>query len=221
MDLVPVPRLIVAMIGLASLAPVASAQTARTTGIVREADGRPVQGATIRASHPETGPRLTFATSDSKGRWAMIGLHVGSYMFVVDAPGFLPVKGTALVRTSPTAPLMFTLTREPGPRPGVLPANIQAQIAAANVLRDQGRFDQAMSAYEEIRLRHAALTSINLVIGAAYRQQASLEVDPAARRALLERAIDAYTHLLNTDPGNERAKAELASARAEATPSPN
>jgi tetratricopeptide (TPR) repeat protein len=221
MDLVPVPRLIVAMIGLASLASVASAQTARTTGIVREADGRAVQGATIRASHPETGPRLTFATSDSNGRWAMIGLHVGTYMFVVDAPGFLPVKGTALVRTSPTAPLVFTLTREPGPRPASLPANIQAQIAAANVLRDQGRFDEAITAYEAIRSRHSALTSINLVIGAAYRQKASLEVDAAARRALLERAIDAYTHLLTIDPENERAKAELASARAEATPSPN
>ena len=139
----------------------------------------------------------------------------------VDAPGFLPVKGTALVRTSPTAPLVFTLTREPGPRPASLPANIQAQIAAANVLRDQGRFDEAITAYEALRSRHSALTSINLVIGAAYRQKASLEVDAAARRALLERAIDAYTHLLTTDPENERAKAELASARAEATPSPN
>lgn len=199
----------------------ASAQTARTSGVVREADGRPIQGATIRASYPDTGPRLITAISDSNGRWAMIGLVVGTYMFVVDAPGFLPVKGTAPVRTSPTAPLVFTLTREPGPTPAALPANIQAQITAAHLLRDQGRLDQAITAYEEIRARHFTLTSINLVIGAAYRQKASLEADPAARRASLARAIDAYTDLLKTDPNNERARAELASARAEASPSPN
>ena len=210
-----------ALIGIASLASVASAQTARTSGVVREADGRPIQGATIRASYPDTVPRLVTAISDSKGRWAMIGLLVGTYMFVVDAPGFLPVKGTALVRTSPTAPLAFTLTREPGPTPTALPANIQAQITAANLLRDQGRLDQAITAYQEIRARHSTLTFINLVIGAAYRQKASLEVDAAARRASLERAIDAYTDLLKTDPSNERAKAELAAARAEAAPSPN
>ena len=210
-----------ALIGIASLASVASAQTARTSGVVRETDGRPIQGATIRASYPDSGPRLTIATSDSKGRWAMIGLHVGTYMFVVDAPGFLPVKGTALVRTSPTTPLVFTLTREPGAGAATLPANIQAQITAANLLRDQGRLDQAIAAYEEIRSRHSTLTSINLVIGAAYRQKASLEVDAAARRVSLERAIDAYTDLLKTDPNNERARAELAFARAEATPSPN
>jgi tetratricopeptide (TPR) repeat protein len=211
----------VALIGIASLASVASAQTARTSGVVREADGRPIQGATIRASYPDTGPRLITAISDSNGRWAMIGLLVGTYMFVVDAPGFLPVTGTAQVRTSPTAPLVFTLTREPGPMPTALPANIRAQISAANLLRDQGRLDQAIAAYQEIRARHSTLTSINLVIGAAYRQKASLEVDAAARRASIERAIDAYTDLLKTDPNNERAKSELASARAEAFPSPN
>ena len=125
------------------------------------------------------------------------------------------------MRTSPTAPLAFTLTREPGPTPTALPANIQAQITAANLLRDQGRLDQAITAYQEISARHSTLTFINLVIGAAYRQKASLEVDAAARRASLERAIDAYTDLLKTDPDNERAKAELASVRAEAAPSPD
>jgi hypothetical protein len=57
---------------------------------------------------------------------------------------------------------------------------------------------------------------INLVIGAAHRRQASLAAGAAGRRTALERAIECYTDMLKTDPHNERARAELASTRAEA-----
>jgi hypothetical protein len=42
------------------------------------------------------------------------------------------------------------MMRESPPPPGALAANIQAQIAAANMLRDQGRIDQAIGVYEQI-----------------------------------------------------------------------
>jgi hypothetical protein len=89
------------------------------------------------------------------------------------------------------------------------------------MMRDQGRLDQAISTYQEIRTRYANLTSLNLVIGAAYRKKAALEADPAARRAALERAIESYTLLLKSDPEDSRAKAELASTQAEAAAIPN
>ena len=177
-------------------------------------------GATIRAIHPDM-PRQVISTSDSKGRWVMLGLRVGTYTFVVAAPGFIPFTGEALVRTAAAAPLIFTLVQEPGPMPGALAANIQAQIGAANYLRDQGRIDQAIRAYEDIRARHSTLTSLNLVIAATYRRKAALESDTSARRAALQRAIECYTEMLKTDPDNEHAKVELASTRAEAAGVPN
>ena len=66
-------RIIVAVVGIVWLAGPASAQTARATGTVRDIDGKPIKGATIRAANPELQPRVGIATSDSKGRWAMIG----------------------------------------------------------------------------------------------------------------------------------------------------
>jgi tetratricopeptide (TPR) repeat protein len=206
---------VVSVIGLAAPAS-AQQSTARAVGSERDSAGKPIKGATIRAFNPELGPRQFISTSDSKGRWGMVGLRVGTYTFVVDAPGFVPQKGDGFVRTASTSPIVFTLEREPGLIPGALPSNIQAQIAAANMLRDQGRLDQAISTYQEIRTRYANLTSLNLVIGAAYRKKAALETDPAARRASLERAIESYTELLKAEPENSRAKAELASTQAEA-----
>jgi len=113
------------------------------------------------------------------------------------------------------------LPREPGLTPGALPSNIQAQITAANMMRDQGRLDQAIGVYQDIRTRYANLTSLNLVIGAAYRRKAALEPDAASRRAALDRAIECYTELLKADPDDRRAKAELASTQAEASSIPN
>lgn len=209
-------RIIVAVVAAIWLAMPASAQTARATGTVRDIDGKPIKGATIRAMNPELQPRQGIATSDSKGRWAMIGLRVGTFTFIVDAPGFVPIQDEAMVRTAAGPPLVFTLTPEPGLTPGALPSNIQAQIAAAAMLRDQGRIDQAISTYEQIRARHSSLTTLNLVIAATYRRKAALESDPVLRRAALDRAIESYTEMLKADPDNEHAKTELAAARAEA-----
>lgn len=209
-------RVVIVVVSALWLAVPASAQTARATGTVRDIDGKPIKGATIRAANPDLQPRVGIATSDSKGRWAMIGLRIGVFTFVVDAPGFVAIQAEAMVRTAATPPLDFVLTPEPGLTPGALPSNIQAQIAAANMLREQGRIDQAITTYEQIRAKHASLTTLNLVIAATYRRKAALESDPVARRAALDRAIESYNEMLKVEPDNEHAKTELAAARAEA-----
>ena len=209
-------RVVIVVVSAIWLAVPASAQTARATGTVRDIDGKPIKGATIRAANPELQPRMGIATSDSKGRWAMLGLRIGVYTFIVDAPGFVAIQDEAMVRTAATAPLIFVLMPEPGLTPGALPSNIQAQITAANMLRDQGRLDQAITTYEQIRAKNSSVTTLNLVIAATYRRKAALESDPVARRSALDRAIESYTEMLKVDPENEHAKTELAAARVEA-----
>jgi tetratricopeptide (TPR) repeat protein len=206
----------VAIVASFWLAGPVSAQTARATGIVRDLDGHPIKGATIRATNPDAVPPQIVSTSDTKGRWAILGMKIGTYTFTVDAPGYLPVKAEAPVRTAAAAPLLFALARDPGPVPGALPSNIQAQLSAAHMLRDQGRLDQALSAYQEIRAKNPKLTSVNMVIATTYRKKAAQERDVAGRRTALERAIESYSEVLKADPDNDAAKTELAAARAEA-----
>ena len=143
----------------------------------------------------------------------MIGMRIGTYSFVIEAPGYLPVQASAGVRTAAAAPMLFVMARDPGPIPGALPSNIQAQVAAANMLRDQGRLDQALSAYQEIRARNPKLTSVNMVIGHLFQQRAAQEPNPATRRELLTRAVESYQTVVESDSGNERARRELESAR--------
>lgn len=193
----------------------ATAQTGRAAGLVRDTNGRPIRGAIVRATNPSAHPSEITASTDDKGRWALIGLSSAEWRFTVEAPGFLQQSAAVPVRVAGTPPLTFTLARDPGPLPGALGKNVQQEIAEANTLRDQGRLDQAIAAYDEIRAKNPKLTAVNLVLGDTYRQRAAQERDPAARQTLLSRALGAYTEVLKSDAQNERAKAGADSTRSE------
>jgi hypothetical protein len=187
----------------------------RAIGTVKETGGRPIKGATVRAVNPDMTPSQFTSTSDDKGRFVMLGLRVGTWTFIVEAPGFGTIQGEAPVRAGPMPQMNFVLTRDPGPIPGSLEKSVIQDVAAANGLRDRGQYEQALSAYQQIRERNPKLTSVSLVIASLYRKQASAEPDLPAKRALFDKAIATYGQLLDDEAVGERAKAELESTRAE------
>jgi hypothetical protein len=205
---------------VASMATPAFSQTARAIGSVRDTDNRPIKGATIRASNPDAYPPQIISITDDKGRFAMVGLRTGNWTFAVEAAGFLPVQASAAMRVAGAPPLNFTLGRDLGPIPDALAKNILEQVVAANTLRDEGRLDQAIAAYRDIRSRNPKLTSLNFAMAGVFRKKAAAEGDPAARRALLDLALQSYGEVLETDAANDRAKSEMEATRIEASAAP-
>ena len=187
----------------------------RAIGTVKDTGGKPLKGATVRAVNPDMTPTQFTSTSDDKGRWVMLGLRVGTWTFVVEAPGFGRIQTEAPVRAGPMPQMSFVLTRDPGPPPGSLEKTVLQDVAAANGLRDRGQYEQALNAYQQIRERNPKLTSVSLVIASVYRKQASAEPDLAAKRALLDKAIATYGQLLDDEAVGDHARAELESTRAE------
>ena len=201
-----------------SLATAAAAQQARATGTVKDTSGKPIKGATVTAMNPDASPARIASATDDKGRWAMIGLKTGTWRFVAEAPGYVKVEANVPVRVAASAPLGFTMVHDPGPIPNALDRNIQQLIQDASTLRDQGRLDQALVAYQDIRTRNPKLTSVNLVIADLYRRKASQENDPTAKQGLLHQALDTYDLMLKNDATNERAIAERDAVRAATGP---
>ena len=192
-----------------ALASSASAQTAgRITGVVKDADGKAIKGAIIRAINNDVGMTMT-STTDDKGRFAMIGVRSGVWIMEVEAPSFLPMRGQSQVSASNTPALLLTLQRDPGPPPGSLSKTIAEDINAAETLRKAGRYDESIAAYQAIQAKNNKLTAVNLMLGTLYREKAQQEKDAAARQALLTRAIGAYTDMLKADDTNTRARLEL------------
>jgi tetratricopeptide (TPR) repeat protein len=204
-------HLLYAAIVTLCLAVPALAQTGRVGGMVKDTEGKPIKGATVKAQNPGASPSEFTATTDDKGRFSMIGLRSGTWKFIAEAPGYLPQEGSAPVRTigAPNPPLEFTLGKGVAASPSALTKEVQAELKAADDLRNAGQFDQAITAYQGIRAKNPSLTMVNMVIAGTYRQKAAKETDKAARQAAFDQAIASYNEVLKLDAANERAKIEI------------
>ncbi len=187
------------------------AQSGGVRGAVIDVDGQPIKGAVVKATSLNGRPREIASATDAKGRFAMIGLASGPWAFRAEAPGFMPQDGRSVVRSTVTgnAPLEFVLTRSAPPIPTTLTRQVDADLDAANALRAEGKFDQAIAAYQAIAEKNPALSSVQLVIGDAWRQKAGKEAAPA-RAASLDRALTAFNVVLKAEPDHERARIEAA-----------
>ena len=178
----------------------AAAQTGRVGGVVKDEAGQPIKGATITAENPNASPNSFTATTDDKGRFSIIGLRTGQWTFTAQAPGFAPASGRLPVQTigQPNPPLTFTLKKGgTGPTSALgnlATKDLQADLAAAGVDYDAGKFDDAIAKYRAILAKAPALNVINLQIAAAYRNKKEYD-----------NALASYNELLKTDPSNDKA----------------
>jgi tetratricopeptide (TPR) repeat protein len=145
------------------------------------------------------------AASDEKGRFAMIGLARGEWTFTAEAPGFQPGFIPLNIQRigTPNPPLMFTLqkaqVRPPAGVEGVTAKDLQQQLAAADSLFGQQKFDEAITIYRTILNNAPSMGIVNLQIAAAYRGLKDYD-----------KAASAYNDLLKAEPGNQKAHAGLA-----------
>ncbi len=195
----------------------ALAQGGAIRGSVEDAEGRAIKGAVIKATNPAGRPDTLTATSDAKGRFAIIGLIGGLWSFSAEAPGYVSAQSASRVRSVVTGntPVEFVLARAEAVLPGALTKQIHEDLAEAERLRAGGRLDQAITAYQDIAEKNPALTSVQLVLGDAYRQKAAREAVGPARTLLLDRAVAAYQQVLKADAGHQRARIELAVTQVE------
>jgi len=159
------------------VAPAALAQTNRIAGVVRDETGGAIRGAIVRAESGGTGTTgsplsLTTATDD-RGRFIFVVSRSGDWRLTFEAPGFEASMIPLAVRlTGPAPNLDVKLERREAPEAfgalaGVDSKLLSAQLASADALFDEGRYDQAIAAYREIKLKAPALTLVNLQIGNA------------------------------------------------------
>ena len=82
---------------------------------------------------------------------------------------------------------------------GIVNKDLQGELAAADALFSQKKWDDAIAAYRAILAKVPVLTAINLQIASAYRNKKDYDA-----------ALAAYNDLLKAEPGNSQAKIEIA-----------
>ena len=189
---------------IVSIAVDAHAQLGRVAGTVSDGDGRPLKGATITAENRDQSPSTLTSSSDARGRFSILGMRPGIWIFTIHSPGFETAAHRREVATTrPNPSLHVQLLRgsvpaPPGPLVGIDGKEIQRRIDAAETLENAGEHSAALARYRDLLARVPALTSIYLRIGAINEQAG----DSTA-------AIDAYNRLLELEPDNARAQSAL------------
>jgi Tfp pilus assembly protein PilF len=183
----------------------AAAQSGRVAGTVKDDKGDPVKGATVRADFVDATLSGFTATTDEKGRWAMVGLRFGEWAFTAGAPGYFGASQNLNVRSAGVnPPLFFTIQKDTTPPSAIgtlAEKDLQIALASADDLYKAQRWDEAIAAYKTILAQSPALTKIQLQIAAAARNKKDYDG-----------AIAAYNELLKADPSNESAKLGIALA---------
>jgi tetratricopeptide (TPR) repeat protein len=192
---------------LPALPSAASAQVsliARVAGTVRDEGGKPIAGATIIATNPNQTPTTLTASSDDKGRFAILGLRRGSWTFAISAPGFKTTQVSGNVQTAkPNAPINVTLSRgtpaASGPAPTITVAELQEAIDAAETSASNGDLDSAIKGYRDVVAKVPGLTTGYLRLGGLLEKKG----DGGG-------ALEAYQQVLKIEPGDARAVAAVA-----------
>ena len=198
---------------LTAMTGAAAAQNGRVIGVVKDENGQGIKGATIAAENPDASPRSLTATTDDKGRFAIIGLRSGVWRFTAQAPGFTPEFGELQVRAAGAPTLTFNLKIDRAAaatsRARMAAKDLQADLQAADQLYSSKQWDEAIRKYQAILVKTAGLSVINLQIAQAYRNKADdlKKQDPGAdAKPLYDLAIGAYQALLKANPHSDKAR---------------
>ena len=219
-----------AVLVLAIAAPAAAQGQGRVAGAVTDEDGNPLAGARITATNPAANPPQFTTLTDDDGRYAILGLVSGQWMFRADcsgacgdnngAPrGYGPSEGPARITQTRNPPIDFSLLRIRHPLAQMLGDEavagidldaIDAQTTAADSAFNSGRYQEAIAGYEAILQQLPALSNLYFNIGNAYSQMQDHDA-----------AIASFDRALAADPGNQnlqvaRARARLAAGTADA-----
>ena len=168
----------------------------RIGGVVRDETGSTIRGATVRA---ETGGSVSSAApvtlttaTDNRGRFVFVVVRSGEWRLTIEAPGFDPQTIPLSVRLGGAAAnLDVKLDRREAPEAfgalaGVDSKSLSAQLAAAAALYDEGRHDQAIAAYREIKELAPALSLVNMQIGNSHLAKKSYAEAEAAYQEVLK-----------------------------------
>ncbi len=189
----------VAVLCAVSAAPALAQSVVR--GKVTDAQGKPVQDATILFEAVDAN-RKTQTKTDKNGDFLQVGLSSGAYKVTASKDKVGTQTLNANVRQGPNNPLAFTLSASSGVSAGdkEAAAAIQASAGAAVEAMKAGRHDEAIAKFQEVIAKVPTCADCYYNIGVsqmAKQQQTEAEASFKKAIELKPDNADAYTALAN------------------------
>lgn len=155
----------------------------RIFGAVTDENGNPIEGVTVKLNFPRAGSGFQVET-DAEGRWIAAWIRGGLWELDFEKLGYMPHRITYQVnewQRNPEIPI--TLNKVEGI---VVTEEIRELLNEGNALFEEGKYDEAIAAYEAIAEKHPETFIIHINIGNAHFAREEYDLAEASYLKVLE-----------------------------------
>jgi tetratricopeptide (TPR) repeat protein len=165
---------------------------ARMGGDVIDKDGKPVSGAKVTIVFDQPNGSTFETTTNKKGEWVFMGLGTGNWFVTAAAKGYLPVTVNAYVRQLEKNPKITVKLVEKAVGSGVVQDEATFQtLDEGNAFFKDGKYDTALTMYDEFLAKNPGAYQVLLNIGDCYREKGEYD-----------KAIEKYNQLIEQSAGD-------------------
>lgn len=136
----------------------------RLTGIVKDAEGNPLPGVTVKLFHVKSDGGFQ-VLSDENGEWVASWLRHGLWYADFEKEGYIPRRISLNIQETlknPDVELALKKARAP-----LVPKELLDKLDKGNSLFAEGKYDEAIGEFQKILEKHPQFFQININIGNA------------------------------------------------------
>jgi len=163
----------------------------RIKGSIKDTDGNPVPGVTVKLFHVKSDSGFELK-SDEQGQWSGAWLRNGLWYLDFEKEGYIPKRLSLELHEggkNPDVEVALKKARAP-----LVPQEVLDQLDKGNGLYSQGKFEEAIAEFKSILDKRPEFYQININIGNALMKKE----DYAS-------ALCSYQKVLDKDPANAEA----------------
>ena len=168
---------------------------ARLGGSVVDKDGKPIVGAKVTAVFQrEAGGSAIETTTDKKGEWAFLGLGTGGWEVTASAEGYLSETVSTVTSQMQQNPKITFKLNKPKMGSGIIQDEATFQVLEeGNAFFKDGKYDTALTMYEDFLSKNPGAYQVLLNIGDCYREKGEYDKALEKYNLLLEQAASDTT----------------------------
>jgi len=146
--------------------------TARLGGVVVDKDGKPIPGAQVVAVFDQPGGSRFETVTDKKGDWAILGVGTGAWIVSASAKGYLPVTVSAYTKQlDKNIKVTIKMEKQAAGSGVVQDESAFRALEEGNVFFKDGKYDTALTMYEDFLAKNPGAYQVLLNIGDCYREK--------------------------------------------------